>query len=146
MADLAARFVRAGATGLALGDSSGEASPRQVARVVGQLLDAFPDVPLALHFHDTRGLAMANVLAAMDVGATHFDAAVGGIGGSPFTKNSAGNLATEDLVQMCDDMGIATGVDLDLLLEAYRFLEERIGRPLPGKVGRVGRSKTVVAS
>lgn len=142
---LAQRFVDAGVTGLALGDTSGEGSPRQVAGLVGKLLDQFPGTELSLHFHDTRGLALANVLAAMDAGATHFDSAVGGIGGSPFTKNSAGNVATEDLVHMCEDMGITTGVDLDAVLEIYRFLEEKLEHPLPGKLGRVGRAKTVVA-
>lgn len=142
---LADRFVRAGVTGLALGDTSGEGTPRQVASLVGRLLDRFPAVDLSLHFHDTRGLALANVLAAMDAGATHFDSSIGGIGGSPFTKNSAGNVSTEDLVHMCEEMGVKTGVDLDAVLHVYHYLEELLGHPLPGRLGRVGRSKTAVA-
>ena len=138
---IAQRFVEAGATDLSLGDTSGEAGPKQVAAMVGQLLERFPDTPLALHFHDTRGLALANILAAMDAGATHFDSAVGGIGGSPFTRNSSGNVSTEDLIHMCEDLGVETGVDLDLVLEGYKFLEEKLGHPLPGKLGKVGRSK-----
>jgi hydroxymethylglutaryl-CoA lyase len=140
------RLAAAGATSLALGDTSGEATPRQVERWVATILDRFPQLPLALHFHDTRGLALANTLAAMDAGATHFDAAVGGIGGSPFTRNSAGNLATEDLLHMCEEAGVATGVELDRVLEVYRFLEAKLGHPLPGRVGRFGRSKTAAAA
>lgn len=143
--DMARRLVDAGAQNLALGDTSGEATPYQVAQLVGTMLERFPDVPLSLHLHDTRGLALANVLAAMDAGATHFDSAVGGIGGSPFTRNSSGNVATEDLVHMCEDAGIDTGVDLDLVLEAYRFLEEKLEHSLPGRLGRVGRSKIATA-
>ena len=142
---MADRFVAAGATGLALGDTTGEATPRHVARLVGTLLDRHPEVELGLHFHDTRGLALANVLAAMDVGATNFDSAVGGIGGNPFLDNASGNLATEDLVHMCEEMGVETGVDLDAVIETYRFVEETVQHRLPGKVGRVGRSKTPIA-
>jgi hydroxymethylglutaryl-CoA lyase len=138
---IAQRLVEAGATDLALGDTSGEAGPKQVATLVGLLLGRFPDTRLALHFHDTRGLALANILAAMDAGATHFDSAVGGIGGSPFTRNSSGNVSTEDLIHMCEDLGVETGVDLDLVLEGYEFLEKKLGHPLPGRLGRVGRSK-----
>lgn len=140
---LARRFADAGATEISLGDTSGEATPAQVGRTVGVLLEALPDSPLSLHFHDTRGLGLANVLAAMDAGATRFDAAVGGIGGSPGTKNSTGNISTEDLLHLCEDAGIETGVELDVVLEAYRFLEEKLGHPLPGRLGRYGRSKRV---
>jgi hydroxymethylglutaryl-CoA lyase len=139
---LARRFVDAGVNGLALGDTTGEADPAQVQTLVARLLDRFPDVPLSLHFHDTRGLALANVLAAMDAGATRFDAAVGGIGGNPFLNNAAGNVATEDLVHMCDEMGIQTGIDLDAVLDVYRFLELTLKHPLVGNVGRAGRSKS----
>lgn len=138
---IAQRLVAAGATDLSLGDTSGEAGPKQVATLVGMLLDRYPGTPLALHFHDTRGLALANILAAMDAGATHFDSAVGGIGGSPLTRNSSGNVSTEDLIHMCEDLGVETGVDLDLVLQGYEFLEEKLGHPLPGRLGRFGRSK-----
>lgn len=143
---LARRFADAGATGVALGDTTGEGTPRQVADMVTLLLAEVPGVQLSLHLHDTRGLALANALAAMDAGVTRFDAAVGGIGGSPFTRNSTGNVCTEDLVHMCEEAGVRTGIDLDLILAANRFLEERLGHPLPGKLGRVGRSKMVVTS
>ena len=142
---LSRRLADAGATEICLGDTSGEGTPAQVGRVVADMLDALPDSPLGLHFHDTRGLGLANVLAAMDAGATRFDAAVGGIGGSPGTKNSTGNISTEDLLHLCEDAGVETGVDLDIVLEAYRFLEEKLGHPLPGRLGRYGRSKRVSA-
>lgn len=136
----------AGATEICLGDTSGEGTPAQVGKTVGTLLETLPRQTLSLHFHDTRGLGLANVLAAMDAGATRFDAAVGGIGGSPFTKNSTGNISTEDLLHMCEDAGIETGVNLDLVLEAYRFLEEKLNHPLPGRLGRFGRSKKTSVS
>jgi hydroxymethylglutaryl-CoA lyase len=137
---LARRLADAGATGLALGDTSGEANPRQVYQLVALLLAEFGDIELSLHLHDTRGLALANATAAMQAGAVSFDAAVGGIGGSPFTEDSAGNLATEDLVEMCHRMGIATGVDQALVLRAHQFLSAELGHPLDSKVGRLSRS------
>lgn len=133
---LAGRFVEAGATGLSLGDTTGEASPHSVFDLVTRLSAEFPHVELALHLHDTRGLALANVLAAMQAGAWQFDGAIGGIGGSPFTRDSGGNLATEDLVHMCDTMGIDTGVDLGALPAINAFLEARLEHPLPGKLGQ----------
>jgi hydroxymethylglutaryl-CoA lyase len=139
VSELALRFAAAGATAIALGDTSGEANPDQVHALVARLRDELGDLELALHFHDTRGLALANALAAMDAGATHFDGAVGGIGGSPFTRNSAGNLATEDFLFMCHAMGIETGIDLDAVLDAHDFLESLLGRRLPGKVGALDR-------
>jgi len=139
--DMARRLAAAGATEICLGDTSGEAGPRQVGRMVGDMLDLFPQTPLSLHFHDTRGLGLSNVLAAMDAGASRFDAAVGGIGGSPQTRNSTGNISTEDLLHMCEDLGVDTGVNLDVVLEAYRFLEEKLAHPLPGRLGKFGRSR-----
>lgn len=143
---IAGRLVAAGASGLALGDTSGEGTPPQVARLVGAVLDAHPDVELSLHLHDTRGLALANAVAAMSAGATRFDAAIGGIGGSPFTRNSAGNLATEDLLSMCRRIGIETGVDYEATLDIYAFMAAKLGRPLPGKVGQLERRPAEVAS
>lgn len=138
---MAQRMAAAGAASIALGDTTGEGSPRQVAELISAVLDAVPGIELGLHLHDTRGFGMANVLAAMDVGATRFDAAVGGIGGNPFLHNASGNICTEDLVHMCEEVGIATGIDLDALIEANRFLESLLGRPLPGKVAHAGRGR-----
>jgi hydroxymethylglutaryl-CoA lyase len=137
---LARRLADAGATGLALGDTSGEGNPQQVHELVACVLAEFGDIELGLHLHDTRGLALANATAAMQAGAISFDGAVGGTGGSPFTDNSAGNLATEDLVEMCHRMGIETGVDQALVLQANRLLSAELGRPLDSKVGRLSAS------
>jgi len=134
---LARRLADAGATGLALGDTSGEGDPRRVYELVASLLAELGHIELSLHLHDTRGLALANATAAMQAGAMSFDGAVGGIGGSPFTDNSAGNLATEDFVEMCRRMGIETGVDQAVVLEANRLLSAELGRPLDSKVGRL---------
>lgn len=144
---LARRFAAAGVVDIALGDTTGEATPRQVSELVAALTEADPGLRVSLHLHDTRGLALANALAALQEGVSTLDAALGGIGGSPFSANAAGNLATEDLVHMCHECGIETGVDLDALIEVYRYLEGLLGHPLPGRVGKFGPSKrvTVVA-
>jgi hydroxymethylglutaryl-CoA lyase len=144
IASLARRFADAGVTALALGDTSGEATPRQVVDLVSAIRAEVPGVEVSLHLHDTRGFALANALAGMQVGVIHLDGAVGGIGGSPFTRNAAGNLPTESLVHMCDECGVSTGVDLIRLLEAYQFLAEILGHELPGRLGAVGPTKTMV--
>ncbi len=127
-----------GVARLSLGDTTGMATPTRVWALVGLLLDKLPDVPLNLHFHDTRGTAMANVLAALELGITEFDASVGGLGGSPFAPGAAGNVATEDLVHMLTDMGIDTGIDLDRLLDAARLVESLVGHPVSSRVSRAG--------
>src|SRR5256885_8127150 len=93
-----------------------------------------PDVRVTLHFHDTLGTAMANVVAALQVGVTEFDASVGGLGGSPFAPGANGNLCTEDLVHMLTDMGVETGVDLERLLKAAELAQQLVGHPLPGRM------------
>jgi hydroxymethylglutaryl-CoA lyase len=136
--EVAERVQQAGASGLSLGDTTGMATPTRVWKVVELLGRRLPGIPLNLHFHDTRGTAMANVLAALEVGVTEFDASVGGLGGSPFAPGANGNLATEDVVHMLMDMGIETGMDLDLLLEAARFAEGLVGHPLASQVSKAG--------
>jgi hydroxymethylglutaryl-CoA lyase len=138
VADVAGRLLDLGVEGLSLGDTAGMATPTRVWKVAGTVRERFPDVPLNLHFHDTRGTAMANVFAALQIGIDRFDASVGGIGGSPFAPNAGGNVATEDLVHMLADMRIETGIELDRVIEAARLLEELIGHPVPGHLGRVG--------
>lgn len=117
-------------------DTMGWANPRQVREMVSTVRERWPEVPLALHLHDTRGLGLANAYAAMLEGVDRFDAAVAGLGGCPFAEHhgSAGNIATEDFVLLCEEMGIATGVDLDRLIAAAELAEEIVGHPLPGKV------------
>lgn len=131
---LATRMLAAGADTIVLGDTTGMGNPAQVERVVGVLLDAgVPLERLAVHFHDTRGTALANALTAWRLGVTTFDASVAGIGGCPYAPGAAGNLATEDLVYMFEGMGVATGIDLEALAEAGAFAAEALGRTLPGR-------------
>jgi hydroxymethylglutaryl-CoA lyase len=130
--------IRAGADSLSYGDTTGMATPTRVTRLVGETRSAHPDLPLGLHFHNTRGTGLANVLAALELGVTDFDASVGGLGGCPYAPGATGNVCTEDLVHMVEDMGIETGVDLDAMLDAARLAEELVGRRLPSQVLRAG--------
>ncbi|HYQ26486.1 MAG TPA: hydroxymethylglutaryl-CoA lyase [Polyangiaceae bacterium] len=123
---------------VSLGDTIGVGTPLAIKRVVSQFLAEFPAPRLALHFHDTRGTALANALVGLELGIRDFDASVAGLGGCPYAPGAAGNLATEDLVYMLQGMGIETGVDLDKLIEAGRVAEAVVGRRLPGKVHQAG--------
>ena len=136
---VAERLLRLGVDELSISDTVGVATPTDVRRVVGALAAAgiAPDL-LALHLHDTRGTALANVMAALELGVRCFDASTGGTGGSPYAPGSAGNLATEDLVYLLDREGIRTGVDLDAVLAAAGFIASQLGRDVSSKVGRAG--------
>ena len=136
--ETAARAVRDGADGVSLGDTTGMATPGRVTALVGEFRSAHPDVPLNLHFHNTRGTGLANVLAAMQLGVDDYDASVGGLGGCPYAPGATGNVCTEDLVHMVEDMGVDTGVDLDAMIDAARTAEEIVGRTLPSQVLRAG--------
>ncbi|MFD3273983.1 hydroxymethylglutaryl-CoA lyase [Paenibacillus dendritiformis] len=125
---------------LSLGDTIGIANPKQVQEVLDILLQRFDAKKLALHFHDTRGTALANILMSMDMGITTFDASVGGLGGCPYAPGASGNVASEDLLYMLDAMGIHTGVNREKLLSAARFIQEKIGRDLPSRNLQVGSS------
>lgn len=118
---------------LSLGDTIGVANPKQVQEVLTVLLKRFPIEKLALHFHDTHGTAAANILAALDMGITTYDASTGGLGGCPYAPGASGNVATEDVLYMLGNMGIDTGVNLEKLLGAGRFIQEKIGRSLPSR-------------
>lgn len=122
---------------ITLADTTGTATPRRIEQVVGALPDAARS-DLGLHLHDTRGTALANALAAIELGILRFDTAVGGLGGSPFAPGAGGNLATEDLVLVLHDLGHATGVDLDALLTVSRSLAELVGHAVPSRVGAAG--------
>ncbi|MBI4190632.1 MAG: hydroxymethylglutaryl-CoA lyase [Betaproteobacteria bacterium] len=126
---MASQYVEAGCSGFLLGDTTGVANPVQVERIVGKMLDAYPDRELYLHFHNTRGAGLANVVAAINAGATMFDASLAGIGGCPFIAGASGNIVTEDLVHMLHDMGIETGIDIDAVLDAAKFVSTLIPRP-----------------
>ncbi len=123
-----------GASGVALGDTIGIANPRQVSSLVERFFADVPSVGLRLHFHDTRGMALANVIAAMDCGTSQFDGSIGGLGGCPYAPGASGNVATEDMAAMLHAMGIETGVDLDALLNAAWLAEDIVGRPLDGRI------------
>ncbi len=135
---VASRAVRDGADGLSYGDTTGMATPTRVTRLVGETRTALADVPLNLHFHNTRGTGLANVLAALQLGVNDFDASVGGLGGCPYAPGATGNIATEELVHMVEDMGVATGIDLDAMIRAAAEAERIVGRTLPSQVLRAG--------
>jgi hydroxymethylglutaryl-CoA lyase len=146
VARIADRVVADGADRVSFGDTTGMATPRRVREVVTRVRDRHPELPLLLHFHDTRGTALANLLTAMELGITEFDASVGGLGGCPYAPGATGNVATEEVVHMLHDMGIDTGVDLDALLAAAALAETIVGRELPSGVLRAGpRTRLVPA-
>jgi hydroxymethylglutaryl-CoA lyase len=118
---------------LSLGDTIGVGNPRQTRELIDLFLPEFPAPMLALHLHDTHGTALANCLAALEMGITTFDTSIGGMGGCPYAPGAAGNLATEDLASMLADMGIETGIDLEKLIEAGALAQELVGRKLPGR-------------
>ena len=124
---VAGALIEMGAFEVAVSDTIGIAHPGQVREVVEAVAERVPLEQIALHFHDTRGTALANVLTALDLGITTFDASAGGLGGCPYAPGATGNLATEDLIYMLDGLGIETGVDLDAVVKASRFIEPRVG-------------------
>ena len=136
VADVAARLAELGVFEVSVSDTIGVAHPGQVPVVVDAVAARVGIDRVALHFHDTRGTALANVLAGLLSGVTTFDASAGGLGGCPYAPGAAGNLATEDLVYMLDGLGVTTGVDLGALLDACRFIEPRLGHPLPSRCYR----------
>jgi hydroxymethylglutaryl-CoA lyase len=127
---------------ITLADTVGWANPRAIKHRIGAIRERYPDAEIGLHLHDTRGLGAANFYAALEMGIRHFDASVAGLGGCPFAKHrnsfGAGNICTEDMVFMCHEMGIDTGIDLEVLIEAARLAEDIIGRPLSGRIMHSG--------
>jgi hydroxymethylglutaryl-CoA lyase len=121
---------------VSLADTMGWATPATVKRIVGAVRERWPALELALHLHDTRGMGVANAYAGLEMGITRYDAAVAGLGGCPFAGNAgaAGNVCTEDLVFLCEEMGIETGIDLEKLIACARLAEDIVGHPLPGSV------------
>jgi isopropylmalate/homocitrate/citramalate synthase len=131
--DVVRRLVDAGCDEVSVGDTIGVGVPSQVADVLGRLKDAVPASRLAVHFHDTRGTALANVLAALAEGVAIVDSSAGGLGGCPYAPGASGNLATEDLLYMLHGMGIETGADLEAVVRASRALAPRLGHALPSR-------------
>ncbi len=127
---LCGEFVKAGVDELSVADTIGMAAPHESYSLFSRLIDAYPDVEMTAHFHDTRKLALSNILAALQAGVTRFDTSAGGLGGCPFAPGAAGNAATEDVVYMLERMGIQTGVDLDKLTQAIEVIQPHISRPI----------------
>jgi len=140
VAEVAGALIAMGAYEVAVSDTIGIAHPGQVPIVLDAVTKSVPLDRVALHFHDTRGTALANVFAALDAGVTTFDASAGGLGGCPYAPGATGNLATEDLIYMLDGLGVETGVSLDKVLAASRFMEQRIGHPLASRYAAAARS------
>ena len=133
-------YQELGLHGVTLADTTGMANPRQVHGLVRRVLERLPAAALTLHFHDTRGLGLCNVLAAYEAGARRFDASLGGLGGCPFAPGASGNICTEDLANLCAETGIETGIDLPHLLTLSRTLPSLLGHEMPGQVAKAGRN------
>ncbi|WP_246794160.1 hydroxymethylglutaryl-CoA lyase [Burkholderia perseverans] len=144
--DIVGAYRELGIGGVTLADTTGMANPRQVARLVARVLELVPAAALTLHFHDTRGLGLANVLAAYEAGARRFDASLGGLGGCPFAPGASGNICTEDLVNLCDEVGIPNTIDLAGLLPLSRTLPALVGHEVPGQVAKAGRNADLHAA
>jgi hydroxymethylglutaryl-CoA lyase len=135
---IAEALVAMGVDEVGISDTTGMANPRQVYALLSRVTERIPVEKLSLHFHDTRGAGLANVLAGLQAGVTIYDGSVGGLGGCPYAKGATGNIATEDLVHMLHEMGIETGVDLERLIECARLAQDLVGRPLEARVSKVG--------
>jgi hydroxymethylglutaryl-CoA lyase len=131
-------YAKLGVDRLTLGDTTGMATPPTVARLVEAIGKRFPDLRIALHFHNTRGVGLANVMLGLDLGIREYESSIAGLGGCPFAPGATGNICTEDLVYLLEESGFDTGIDLDALIAVARQVEEIIGRPLPGQVMKAG--------
>ena len=139
------RFVDLGIEELSLSDTTGMANPRQVYDTVSMMLDRFPDIRWFLHFHNTRGMALANIIAGLNAGVIRYDASLAGLGGCPFAPGASGNVSTEDVLNMLDDMGIATGIDIDKMIALGKQLQEWIGHCSDSAILRAGRKSNLVS-
>lgn len=137
-------YLAVGVTEISLSDASGQAYPTQVYQICTEMARAYPQVSWWLHFHNTRGLGIANIMAGMQAGFTRFDSAFAGVGGCPFVPGAAGNVATEDVVHLCDEMGVETGVDLDRAMEISCHLVQILGHNTDSYLLRAGKSKDLI--
>jgi hydroxymethylglutaryl-CoA lyase len=135
---LVEKMMKLGVFEVSIGDTIGVGTPKQVRKLLKKLHNNVGLRKVAMHMHDTRGTALANVLASLDLGVRTFDSSVGGLGGCPYAAGALGNLATEDLVYMLEGMGVKTGVDIGQLIQTKRWIEKRVGRELPSHVGKAG--------
>lgn len=146
LVELAQRFVDAGADELGLADSAGLGDPVLVRRIVAKVQERLRSTPLRMHLHDTRGLGMANALAALELGVATFDTSLGGLGGCPVMKGASGNVATEDFVNLCDELGLETGVAVAGVRSVSRRMQEFLGRDLPSKILHSGTRQELYAA
>lgn len=133
------RFADLGVRGISICDTTGMAHPAQVSKMAEDLLRKFDSVELTFHFHNTRGMGLANILAAVQSGITRFDGSLGGLGGCPYAPGASGNISSEDAIHMLDAMGYETGIDLDALLMIAKQLPQIVGHGVPGQVVKAGR-------
>ena len=138
--ELTQRFFDMGFDGVSLADTTGMANPKQVESLAGKVVTRFPRSEITLHFHNTRGMGLANVLAGLSAGVFHYDGSIAGLGGCPFAPGATGNICTEDLVNMLEDMGYDTGIDLDKLLACARRIPDIVHHDVPGQVMKSGKT------
>ena len=143
LAGIVGRLLDLGVHAFTLGDTTGMATPPIVQRTCEHLLSRFSGLELSLHFHNTRGIGLVNVFAALQLGLNTFESSVGGLGGCPFAPGASGNVCTEDMVHLLHELGIETGVDLGRLIDVSKRVEQVIGRPLPGQIMKAGTRRTL---
>ncbi len=139
-------YMNVGITEISLSDTSGMGVPSQVNEMCGHVLEKYPENSWWLHFHNTRGLGIANIVAAMEAGMTQFDGSFGGLGGCPFVPGAAGNVCTEDVLHLCEESGIETGIDIVKLIALTRSVRDMLGHGVESYILRAGRSKDLIAS
>jgi len=139
-------YLKVGISEISLSDTSGMAVPNQVGELCAHVQEKYPEATWWLHFHNTRGMAMANIVAAMEVGMTQFDSSFGGLGGCPFVPGAAGNISSEDVIHMCDEMGVKTGVDVVKVMALSRRMRDLLDHNLDSYVLRAGRSSDLIGS
>ena len=139
-------YLKVGITEISLSDTSGMAVPNQVYNLCCHIKEKYPQATWWLHFHNTRGLAMANIMAAMEAGMDRFDSSFGGLGGCPFVPGAAGNISTEDVLHQCEESGIATGIDITKVIELSRKLKELLNHDMDSYILRAGRSCDLIQS
>ena len=138
---VADKLLEMGVAEISLGDTIGVGVPTQVESLLEELLKRYPAEKFAMHFHDTRGTALANIVKSVEIGISKFDSALGGLGGCPYAKGASGNVATEDLLYLFDEMGIHTGIEMNAVLEAVTFVEKKLGKPVGSKQMAIVRNE-----
>jgi hydroxymethylglutaryl-CoA lyase len=141
--EFAQRFADLGMRGITICDTTGMANPDQVKKMCDDLQKRFPHLQLTLHFHNTRGMGLANILAAVQSGIVRFDGSLGGLGGCPYAPGASGNISSEDAIHMLDAMGYDTGINIPKLLQLAKELPQIVGHEVPGQVAKAGSTFTL---